>query len=81
MPAPQFSAEIPRRLRLEVAVPPHLSDGDVSQLCDMASARLRFLLGQEMRAQRRERTAARIARQDARRVRLEAAAANEMATT
>jgi hypothetical protein len=38
---------VPRRLVLEVPVPQRLSDENIRQTCDMVSAHLRYLLGQE----------------------------------
>lgn len=60
----QFSAEIPHRIAREVDVPKRLSTKAINQSVEMASSRLRFLMGQYYRQQAHERVLARCAAKD-----------------
>jgi hypothetical protein len=71
---------LPRRLRLEVAVPVRLSTENINQTCDIVSARLRYLLGQEYQRRNAERLKQRLDARAARKAeRLEAAARRAVA--
>ncbi|MDT5137800.1 MAG: hypothetical protein QOD58_2062 [Mycobacterium sp.] len=79
MTVQQFSP-LPHRLRLEVAVPGRLSTTNIDQTCQMVSARLRYLLGQEYQRRSAVRLAQRLDARAARRAeRLEAAARRAVA--
>jgi hypothetical protein len=51
----RFSTEIPHRIVLTVDVPPRISTKSVNLTVSMFDSRLRFLLGQHLRAQAHER--------------------------
>ncbi len=82
MTVQQFSA-LPQRFRLEVTVPERLSTENINQTCDLVSARLRYLLGQEYQRRNavrlQQRLDARAARKAARASALDAAAQRAIA--
>jgi hypothetical protein len=52
----------PRRINLLVDVPAKLDSRSISETCDLTSARLRFLLAQDLKARIHERVVARVTR-------------------
>jgi hypothetical protein len=53
--------DIPHRIRLDADVPSRPNSQAISELCNVMSARLRFVLAQHYQAQIHERVAAQIA--------------------
>src|SRR6516162_671832 len=55
-----LSAEIPRRITIAVDVPERLTDGSISEVCNLMASRLRYRLYEQYELQAYERVQTRI---------------------